>query len=55
MGEQVKGLEDQLVTWEKFEGTKKYLGKYCICHGFVMSELILDLFQNYYQIAFCSL
>jgi hypothetical protein len=55
MGEQVGGLEEQLVTQENFGGTKRDLGKHCVCHGSVMSELALDLFQNYYQTAFCSL
>jgi hypothetical protein len=55
MGKQVGGLEEQLVTKENFGGTKKDLGKCCIRHGSDRSELALDLFQNYYQIAFCSL
>jgi hypothetical protein len=55
MREQVGGLGEQLVTWENFRGTKKDLDKHCICHGSVMLELALDLFQNYYKIAFCSL
>jgi hypothetical protein len=55
MGEQVGGLGEQLVTKENFGGTKRDLGKQCIYHESVISDLALDLSQNYYQIAFCSL
>jgi hypothetical protein len=51
----VGGLGEQLVTLGNFGGTKRDLGKHCICHGSVMSELASNLFQNYYQTAFCSL
>jgi hypothetical protein len=37
MEEQVGGLGEQLVTKENFRGTKKDLGKRCICHGSVLS------------------
>jgi hypothetical protein len=32
-----------------------YMGKCCICHGSVMSELVLDSFANSYKIVFGSL
>jgi hypothetical protein len=35
-------------------GTKKDLGEHCICHGFVMSELILDCLVNSCKPAFGS-
>jgi hypothetical protein len=61
MGEQVGGLGEHdyiRELWgnqEGLGGTKRDLGEYCICYGSVMLELALDLFQNYYQTAFCSL
>jgi hypothetical protein len=55
MEEQVGGLGEHLVIYENFGGTKRDLGEHSICHGSVMSQLALDLFQNYYQTAFCSL
>jgi hypothetical protein len=51
----VGGLEEQLVTKGNIGGNKRDLGKHCICHGSIMSKLALNLFQNYYQIAFRSL
>jgi hypothetical protein len=36
-------------------GTKRDLGELCFCHGFFLSDLVLDLSENYYQTPFCSL
>jgi hypothetical protein len=54
MGEQVKDLGEQLVTLGNFGGTKRDLGKHCICHGSVMSKLALDCLVNSCKIAFGS-